>query len=286
MRLPHRALRLALPIASLGLAFGFLAGAPSASAASNTGWIRYAHLSPNMPACDVYLYDFGKPDAEMVLKHVKYGGVSSYVAVGSGQYAVAMRTAGAAPTSPPVVSASVDVVAGAAYTIAAMGPASGLRLRVLMDQMSSPPGRALVRVIQASLQQRRVTVTDGTHVLARQLPFASVTSYQAVAAGKQKLRYVGEDSDAARSVNLAADTIHTLVVLDTPSGLAVNGLEDAAGSQTMPVGAADTGLGGTAPRAPESSTIPWMVSLAGGALLAAAGAMGLRRIRAGATRVS
>jgi Domain of unknown function (DUF4397) len=242
-------------------------------------------MSPNTPACDVYLYDFGNPHAEVVLKHVGYGDVSSYLAIGSGQYTVAMRAAGAAPTSSPILSSSVNVAAGGSYTIAAMGAASALRLDFLRDQLSSPRGRALVRVIQASLRQHKVTITDGNHVLARQLPFASVSAYQVVSVGEQRLRCMGENSNAAQSVNLAADTIHTLVVLDTPSGIHVGTLEDAAGSSIMPAGPADTGLGGTAPRAPETSSILWIMSLAGGALLATAGAIGLRRIRRGAIRV-
>ena len=41
----------------LGLA---VSAAPAASAASSSGvgWIRLAHLSPNTPAVDVYLYSF------------------------------------------------------------------------------------------------------------------------------------------------------------------------------------------------------------------------------------
>jgi hypothetical protein len=59
--------------------------------------------------------------------------------------------------------------------------------------------------------------------------------------------------------------------------LRVDTLTDAAGIQDNPQGGAATGLGGTAPRAPDLS--PWLATLAGGLLLAAAGALGLRRPR-------
>ena len=85
-------------------------------------------------------------------------------------------------------------------------------------------------------------------------------------------------------LRLSADTIHTLVVLDASKGLRVDSLEDAAGSHAMPVGAAGTGLGGAAPRAPRSSAPLWLVGMAGGGLLAAAGAVRLRRIRGDAIR--
>ena len=283
--LSRRALRLATPFAVFFLASGLLIGASSAASASGTGWVRCAHLSPNTPAVDVYLYSFGNPKAEIVLKHVGYGDVSSYMAVASGQYTVAMRAAGAAATSSPVLSTSVRVAAGASYTIAGLGPASGLRLQVLPDRMTSPPGQALVRVIQASLQQHKVTVTAGRHVLARQLSFASVTGYRAVAPGDRTVRVAGGTEHATQRVRLSADTVHTLVVLDASSGLRVDSIEDAAGSHAMPVGAAGTGLGGAAPRAPHSSAALWLAGLAGGGLIAAAGAVRLRRIRSGAIRI-
>ncbi len=285
MKLPHMGLRLALPLATFAAASALLAGASPAASAAGTGWIRCAHLSPNTPAVDVYLYSFGNPNAEMVLNHVRYGDVSSYMAIASGQYTVAMRMAGMAPGSPPVLSTSLDVAPGGAYTVAGLGPHSGLRLQVLMDRTTAPPGRALVRVIQASLHEHRVTVTDGSLVLARHLPFSRVTGYRSVPPGSRTVRVAGTSAKASQRVRLSADTIHTLVVLDQSSGLAVDSLEDAAGSHVMPVGSAGTGLGGAAPSAPHSSPAPWLLSLAGGVMLVAAGAIRLHRIRSGASHL-
>jgi hypothetical protein len=79
--------------------------------------------------------------------------------VAAGEYTVAMRAAGAAATAKPVLSVSLNVASGGAYTVAGLVPESGLRLEVLQDQLSTPPGKVLVRVIQASLQQHEVTVT-------------------------------------------------------------------------------------------------------------------------------
>src|SRR5579871_2001548 len=129
----------------------FAAPAATASAATSTGWIRLAHLSPNTPAVDVYLYSFGNSDAQIVLHHVAYGTVSPYEAVTAGDYSVAMRAAGASATSQPVLSTSVTITARHSYTVAGMGPESGLRLQVMNDDLTTPSGQALVRVIQASL---------------------------------------------------------------------------------------------------------------------------------------
>src|ERR1700691_3908197 len=131
--------RLSLLLGVLVLSSGMLAGAASAASAapasSSVGWIRLAHLSPNTPAVDVYLYSYGDPSAMTVLKSVAYGDVSPYMKLATGE-----------------------------YTVAGMGPASGLRLEILTDQLTTPPGQALVRVIQASLHENQVTVTAGSKV--------------------------------------------------------------------------------------------------------------------------
>jgi hypothetical protein len=223
---------------------------PAASAsAPPVGWIQLAHLSPNAPAVDVYLYSFGNPTAQIVIKHVSYGTVSTFQQVAAGDYTVAMRVAGAASKSKPVLSTAVDIRAGHAYTVAGMGPAAGLRLQIIPDVLTTPPGKALVRVIQASMQQDVVTVTAGHSRLASNLRFASVTSYVPVTPGTWSVRAAGSSETASRSITLAAGSIHTLVVLDDPGKLGIVDLLEAAASQTAPIGSAQTGFGGTAARA-------------------------------------
>src|SRR6516164_9918364 len=158
--------KLLMLLAASALLLGIPAAtAYASSATTDTGWIRLAHLSPNTPAVDVYLYSFGNPNAMIVLHHVAYGTVSPYESVQAGDYSVAMRAAGASASSQPVLSTSVTIAAGHAYTVAGMGPESGLRLVVLDDDLTTPPGQSLVRVIQASLKQQVVNVTVGSTVL-------------------------------------------------------------------------------------------------------------------------
>jgi hypothetical protein len=265
----------ALPLLLLAIPAASVA---TASAATTTGWIRLAHLSPNTPAVDVYLYSFGDSSAQIVLHHVAYGTVSPYEQVPTGDYTVAMRAAGAASTSAPVLSASVDVAAGHAYTVAGLGPESGLRLQVLDDQLSTPPGNALVRIIQASLKQSVVSVNWGGDMLQSSLKFGAVSSYQTVSPGTATLTVSGGGDQATASVPLAAGTVHTLVVLDGPNGLQIDDLLDAAGSGTAPAGGAATGFGGMAPRGP-SSPLPWLAAIGAGLLLAVGGGLRLRSRR-------
>ena len=277
MKLPRITRRLVMLLAASALLLGLPAASAYASSASTgTGWIRLAHLSPNTPAVDVYLYSFGNSKAQTVLDHVAYGTVSPYLPVAAGDYSVAMRAAGASPTSQPVLSTSVTIQAGHAYTVAGMGPESGLRLQVLDDALTTPVGQSLVRVIQASLKQHVVTVTFGSTVLANNLSFASVSPYQAVLPGTNTVTVTASGASAHSSVTLAAGTVHTLVVLDGANGLEVVNLEDASGSGKPPVGGVTTGFGGTAPHGP-GSPVPWLAVIGAGALLALTGGLRMRR---------
>jgi len=280
MRLLRRLVRLTTITTLLGGTAALVAAtspaASAASAATPDGWIRIAHLSPQAPAMDMYVYPFGNPGRPLVLKDVSYGAVSAYMVVSPGQYTVAMRGFGAPASSKPALTTSFMVGAGTAYTLAALGPDPGLRTEVLKDQMATPTGKAVVRVLQASLRQHLVTVSYGPDILARQLAFGAATSYRTVSPGARTIRFVASGQHTAMPVTLAAGTVHTIVVLDDASGLKVDAVTDAAGSQIMPKGAVSAGFGGTAPR-PPANPAPWLVTIAIGALLAAAGLVRLRR---------
>ena len=280
MKLKHITRRLLLLLAASALLLGGPVAAASAgttsAATTGTGWVRLAHLSPSTPPVDVYLYSFGNPTARIVLHHVAYGTVSPYEAVTAGDYSIAMRMAGAAASSQPVLSSSVTVAAGHAYMVAALGPASGLRLQVMDDNLTTPRGMALVRVIQASLKQQSVVVSWDQKVLVSKLAFAADTSYQAVSPGTETVAVTGSSGYASSTVTLAAGSVHTLVVLDGAGGLEIANLEDAAGSGLQPAGGAATGFGGTAGHGP-GSPLPWLAVVAAGALLALTGGLRLRR---------
>jgi Domain of unknown function (DUF4397) len=273
-------LRAAAALVPLSLALALLGAAPSA-AAQGTGWIRWGNWSPSAPDFDIYLNSFGGSGGPTVIRHVRYGHVSAYMTLPTGQYTIAMRDAGAAATTPPTLSASVQVTAGTAYTIVSMGPASHLGVQVLKETMMSSPGKALVRVVQESVQQHRVTVTDGSRKLGGPLLLGSYTRFLQVSPGWQAIHAVGISTDTTTQVFLPANTIHTLVVLDKPDrqgGLRIHTLQDAVGSKTMPAGGAATGFGGTAP-VPAPSPVPWGAVVAAGLLCCAAAGYGLRRVR-------
>jgi hypothetical protein len=278
MRLSSTLLPARNVIAACALSIGLVSVAtPATSAAQRTGWLRLAHLSPNTPPVDVYLYSAGNSRARVVLRHVAYGTVSPYLRAQAGQYTVAMRPAGATSSSAPVLSTGVRVHAGEAYTVAGMGPAKGLRLTVMRDKLTTPKGHALIRVIQASMREHLVTVRAGSAVIGKHLAFASTTAYRSVTHGDVSVRATGANEHAVSRLSLQAGTIHTLVVLDEPGHLRIDNLEDAAASKPIIV-PPDTGMGGTAPA--QNSGVAWLAFVTAGLLIAASGLMRFRsRVR-------
>ncbi|MFY9852050.1 MAG: DUF4397 domain-containing protein, partial [Trebonia sp.] len=273
MKLLRRLARLAaIPMLLVSCLVIIAAASPAASAAplatsAQDGWVRIAHLSPQAPAMDIYLYPFGDPAHPTVLRDVSYGDVSAYMQLAPGEYTVAMRGFDAPATSHPALVSSFMVGAKTAYTVAALGPDPGLRVVVLQDQTTAPKGQALVRVLQASLKEDHVTVSYGSTVLATQLAFGSATPYATVAAGADSVQVTASGDDATTTpLQLTADTVHTIVVLDSSSGLTTDVLTDAVGSQLMPSGGAATGFGGTA-LPPPADLAPWLLLTVAGGLL-------------------
>ena len=278
MKFPRITRRITMLLAASALLLGIPAAATAsaASATTGTGWIRLAHLSPNTPAVDVYLYSFGNSSAQIVLHHVAYGTVSPYEAVTAGDYSVAMRASGASPSSQPVLSTSVTVKADHAYTVAGMGPESGLRLQVLDDQLTTPSGKSSVRVIQASLKQQTVKFTCGGQTIVPKATFASVSSYTDIPANTWTMQAIGSSATATGRFDMAPGTVHTMVVLDGTNGLEIVNLEDAAGAGQPPAGGVTTGFGGTAGHGP-GSPVPWLALIGAGALITLTGGFRLRR---------
>lgn len=270
-------LRAVAALVPLSLALVLVGAAPPA-AAQATGWIRWGNWSPSAPDFDIYLNSFSGSSGMTVIRHIRYGHVSVYRAIPAGQYTVAMRDSGAPATTPPTLSASVQVTPGMAFTIVSMGPASHLGVQVLKETMISSPGKALVRVVQESVTQHRVTVNADGRALGGPLQLGSYTGFLAVSPGWRAIHATGYSATATSHLFLRANTIHTLVVLDNQGGLRIHTLQDAVGSRAMPIGGAATGLGGTAPK-PGTSPDPWLAIMAGGGLLAALGLIRLRRNR-------
>ena len=237
--------------AVLLVAAGLLAvGVVSPAQAATGSYIRLAHLSPDTPNVDVYVTSYSRPDWSVILRGVGYGAVSPYQRIEPGQYTVSMRGAGAAASSPPVLSTNVQVAPGTARTVAGVGRYASLGLTVLTDDLKPPPaGQARVRIIQASARVPSLDVkASGGPAIASGAAFATTTAYASVPSGRWMLELgpSGAAASTKSNVQLDAGGVYSVIVLDGKNNaLDVVNRVDASGASTMPVGAVDTGFGGT-----------------------------------------
>jgi hypothetical protein len=234
-----------LLLAVLAAALSVVVAQP-AGAATGT-YLRLAHLSPDTPTVDVLVTSFTGQTTS--LPGVGYGDVSSYRRIEPGTYTVQMRLAGAPASSPPVVSATLDAKAGAAYTAAGLGPRAQLAVTVLADDLAPPPaGQARVRVVQGAEYAGAVSVRWNGAPVADGVRFGTATDYVDVPAGRGTFE-VSPAGGAPTPVDLdlAGGGVYSAILVQRSDGLATELRTDALGPGATPAGGVDTGLGGTAP---------------------------------------
>ena len=244
--------RLGSAVAALAALAATVLLASPARAADGDGYVRLAHLSPDTPAVDVYLKAQSGNPKPQTFKGVAYGVMSQYLRLPTGTYSVAMRPAGADPSTDPVLTTEVNVENGAAYTVAGVGRYADLGLRVLRDDLKLPDaGESKVRIIQASVRAPVLDVgVNNGPTIADGVQFATTTNYRNVKPGTWtvKVQPSGGGKTSTLPCTLGAGNVYSLLVLDAKGGGLKTQLRIDAGREgTMPLGGVATGGGGTQP---------------------------------------
>ena len=274
-------------VTMLLLALALVLGIPAASksyAATSTGYVRLGNLSSVPSPVDEYVYPSGKSTAQLEQHDVAYGTVLTYEPLGVGSYTVEVRHAGASVSSKPILSVGLTVKAGGMYTVVPLRTATeGGQLRVLDDNLPTPAGNSLVRVIIAAFGKSYTVhcscAPGAAGLIAVNAAPGSVSFYMPIPVGTWSMTAAtGGSVKASLPVTLTANTYHTVVVLDGPGNtVSILPLTDAVGAQSA-VGGVGSGFGGTAPHGP-GSPLPWLAVIGAGALVTLAGGLRLRRAR-------
>jgi hypothetical protein len=260
-------------------------GQASAAAPASAGaFVRGAHFSPDTAAVDVYLTAFSGGTSTLWLSDVGYGDISPYRQIAAGTYAVSMRPHGAPASQKPVLTWTLNLKSGAAYTAAAIGMSAQIRGVVVADTLNSPPaGTGLVRIIQASSRAGHVAVrATGGPTLTPDAAFGSTTSYVAVPSGSWTLKAQSSTKPALSgtlAVAVRSASITSVVLLDAKGGgVVLRTVLDAAGAASMPQGGVPAGGGGTAarPRSHVDDVLSW-AAFGGAALVLLFGVHSRRR---------
>lgn len=253
----------ALGIAGAGVATGLPSGptllsAPTSTTPAGQGLLRVAHLSPSTGAVDMYAEGPGMPQT-LVASAVSYRGLTEYIQGPAGVYTLEARPAGASPTGPPALTASVAVGAGSAQTAAFVdvGPNGTPRAELLTDRTTAPPpGSALVRVVVAAAGVGAVDVTaQGGGALADDIFYGAASDYATVDARTWTMDVATTSGQTAQvTLPVASSSVNSVIVTRDPRGaLAVTAVPDAA---TAVPGTAPTPTVSPAPSTPSPTTPP------------------------------
>ncbi|MFE8700654.1 DUF4397 domain-containing protein [Cytobacillus sp. FJAT-54145] len=207
--------------------------------------VRIGHASPDAPAVDITV------NGETVVENAAFKAVTDYLMVPAGEHEVSIYAAGTVADGNPVLTTTLAVEAGKAYTALAINKLESLEVTALSDDMTTTSGKAKVRVGHFSPDAPAVDVAvTGGDVLFANAPFKAVTDYAEVdpATLDLEVRVAGTE-DVVLSLpgtELKADMIYTVLAVGLASGepaLDVIVLADPS-SSTMPTEMPKTGTGG------------------------------------------
>jgi len=271
MRSPK--LGICMTAAALSLAAAPIAAVP-AMAAAGTATVTIVHGIPNTPV-DVYA------NGKKILSDFKFKTVTSPLSLPAGSYAIAVRKAGAAAGSAPVLSATEQVPAGANVTIVADLTAAGKpALTPFVNDTSavgSGKGRLVVRHTAAAPavdvyagtakvisglvngQQQALTVPAGT-VPAK----VTLAGQSAAVLGPVSVPVTAGMATAVYAIGSASDHTLTAVTQQYPLGGMPSGAQAGSG-----------GLGAD----PASPAWPFALAVTAGLLLALTGTVAMVRRR-------
>jgi hypothetical protein len=204
--------------------------------------VRIVHASPDAPAVDIYIND------EQVVSGASFADASDYLSVPEGSNSVDIYAAGTKGQKNPVLSASVNVKGGMAYTLVAANTLQNLELQVLEDDMGITNGQSKIRVAHFSPDAPKVNVgVKNGEVWLNHLSFKQTSEYKEVEPNVYDLTVTTADGNHPvldlSNIKLAENTVYTILTVNTADQIEALILED---QSMMPSEMPKTGMGGTA----------------------------------------
>ncbi|MFN0151750.1 MAG: DUF4397 domain-containing protein [bacterium] len=207
-------------------------GSTTVSLTPASASVRVAHLSPDAPAVDVSID--GTPVA--ALTAVPFSAVSSYLTLSASTHRVQVFATGT--TTNPVIDATLTLLPGVAYTVAATGLLGGSDLQPLVlvdDRTGATNGNAKVRFVHTSPDAPPVDIVVAAgSTLFPDASFRESAGYASTPAGTYDLEarlttggalalsipdvaLAAGENYTAFAIGLAGDaTLAALLVQDTP----------------------------------------------------------------------
>ncbi len=147
------------------------------ASAQSPSFVRVIHASPDVGTADVFV------DGGLLLSSFQFGAVTNYVAVPAGPHKVQIALVGKG-IGAAVISETLAVSPGLAYTVAAVGTkATGLSLKVFIDNNLLSAGTAKLRVYQLSPDGGAITVSTQGSTLLSGISYQGASNYLPMSLG-------------------------------------------------------------------------------------------------------
>ncbi|MBY6037571.1 DUF4397 domain-containing protein [Fictibacillus nanhaiensis] len=212
-------------------------------AESNDAMVRIVHASPDAQAVDVYV------DGNAVVEGAEFKAATDYMPVPAGEHKVEIFAAGTKDNA--VISQTVTVEAGKAYTAAAANTLEMIELVVAEDSMQATEGKTKVRIGHLSPDAPTVDIgLIGGDALFSGATFKAFTDYKELDPNTYDLEIRTPDGTQVLDLSgtkLEANMVYSVYAINTADKLEVLVLQD---SMVMPSEMPKTGMGG----ASESTT--------------------------------
>ncbi|NIK12477.1 DUF4397 domain-containing protein [Alkalibacillus almallahensis] len=228
-----------LLVTAVMLSSVFAIGALADNHDSSDAMVRIVHASPDAPAVNVYV------NGEATVEGAAFKDATDYMNLPAGEHDVAIYPAEANGEGDPVISQTLTIEAGEAYTVAAVGMLDNLSLKVASDSMSVSEGMSKVRVghLSPDAPMVDVGVIDGDALFSG-ASFPAITDYQELEAGTYDLEVRTEDGTQVLDLSgttLEENTVYSVFAVNTADSLEAWVLTD---YTMMPSEMPQTGMGG------------------------------------------
>lgn len=155
------------------------------AATTNPAFIRIIHASPDIGIVDAFV------DGQKILSNFEFGTVTAYVPLPAGTHKLQIALIGKGIHA-SLVTQTMTVDAGAAYTVAALGTnASGFSFSVFKDNNLVAGNGAKVRVYHLSPYAGAVNIEAGANTIVQGITYPQASNYVDVPAGSYTFNLTG-----------------------------------------------------------------------------------------------
>ena len=169
--------RMAVTLGILALLTCFVTPVLPASAES-PAFVRVIHASPDVGTADVFV------DGAKLLSSFQFGAITDYASIPAGPHKVQIALVGKGINA-AAITETLTVSPGTAYTVAAIGTnATGLSLKVFVDDNTIASGKTKVRVYQLSPTIGSVDLATQGSTLASGVAYQQASQYLTLPEGQ------------------------------------------------------------------------------------------------------